>query len=120
MADKKLPRHKRMYKDSPKLERGEGGEMKSVKPSDNDKRGENPSPKTDGEPDMEPNEDARIQEIKDMHSRHQTEMKSIHSRHSKEDAKKYAKTEAAKDDNESAGAGDREIEQVRKTQKITE
>lgn len=111
-------RHKRLYKDSPTLSRDEDGNMKATK--SNDKRGEEPSPKTDGEPDMEPSEEARIQEIKDMHSRHQKEMETVHKRHQKEDVKKYAKTEAAKDNNEVAGAGDREIEEVRQSKEITE
>ncbi len=117
---KREPRHKRMYSDSPKLERDEDGNMKAKKPSDNDKRGEKPSPQTDGEPDMEPSEDARIQEIQDMHTRHETEMKAIHKRHQKEDVKKYAKENHNTDNNEADGAGDKEIEEVRKTEKNTE
>lgn len=42
--EKKLPRHKRLYKDSPKLERGEDGNMAASKK--NDKTGEH---ETEGE-----------------------------------------------------------------------
>ncbi len=111
----KPPRHKRMYADSPKLERGDSGAMEAVKPSD--KRGELPSG-DDGEPDSEPSEDARIQEIKDMHSRHETEMKAIHARHTKEDSKKYNNPKG--DSNEKPGAGKKEIEEVDKSKENTE
>ncbi len=114
----KAPRHKRMYSDSPKLERGDSGAMESVKPSDkNDKRGEEPK-KGDGEPSIEPSEDARIQEIKDMHSRHETEMKAIHARHAKEDAKKYNNPNG--DSNEKPDAGKKEIEEIDKSKEVTQ
>lgn len=116
----KSPRHKRMYSDSPKLERGESGKMEAKKPSEKQKEADKTQSGDDGMKTTEPHEDARMQEIVDMHKRHETEMKAIHGRHSKEDAKKYAKTEASKDNNESEGAGDREIEEVRKGKEITE
>ncbi len=124
MADKK-PRHKRMYADSPKLERGESGKMESKKPSD--KRGEKPTDEEkksnavqsgNDEQDMEPHEEARIQEIKDMHSRHETEMKAIHKRHEKEDAKKYDNPKG--DSNEKPDAGKKEIAEVDKSEENTE
>lgn len=130
MAEKKLPRHRRMYSDSPKLERGEDGNMAAKKPSDNDKRGEkasNSEKEADsvqaglgGEEDMEPSEDARIQEIKDMHTRHETEMKAIHKRHQKEDVKKYAKENHDGDNNEADGAGKKEISEVDQSKENTE
>ena len=124
----KEPRHKRLYKDSPKLERSDDGNMKPTK--GNDRRGEKASDsekesgavqsgtdkvKVNGEDNKggDPVEDARIQEIKDMHSRHETEMKAIHKRHQKEDAKKG-------DSNEKPGAGDTEIEEVKEGKEITE
>lgn len=120
MADKKLPRHKRMYKDSPKLERGEDGNMKAKKPSESRQEADKVQAGIDERQDVEPEEDARMQEIKDMHSRHQTEMAAVHKRHQKEDAKKYGKEEAAADDNESEGAGKKEIKEVEENKKITE
>lgn len=126
MVNKKAPRHKRMYSDSPKLERGESGNMEAKKPSD--KRGEKPSESEkeadkaqsgdDGMKVTEPHEDARIQEIKDMHKRHETEMKAIHSRHAKEDAKKYDDPNG--DSNEKPDAGKKEIKEVEEDKKIVE
>src|ERR1041385_5025136 len=92
----KEPRHKRLYKDSPKLERGEDGNMdpskkqdkRGEKASEGEKKADEAQSGTDGMKVTEP-EQARIQEIKDMHSRHEEEMKAIHKRHQKEDAKKY-------------------------------
>jgi hypothetical protein len=74
MAEKKAPRHKRMYKDSPKLERGEDGNMKSVKPSD--KRGEEP---TESEKEAD-----KVQSGTDgmqMHESHAASRRSMHHRH---------------------------------------
>lgn len=115
MAAKK-PRHQRMYADSPKLERADDGNMAAVKPSD--KRGEEPSPQTDGEPDTAPEDDARIQEIKDMHSRHQTEMAAVHKRHQKIDAKRYDNPNG--DSNEKPDAGKKEIKEVDQSEEDTE
>lgn len=119
-------RHKRMYSDSPKLERGEDGNMKSQKPSD--KRGEKPSGSekeadkdqsgTDGMKTTEPHEEARIQEIKDMHARHEKEMKAIHGRHQKEDEKKYNNPDG--DSNEKPDAGKNEIREVDQSKENTE
>ncbi len=117
--DKKAPRHKRLYSDSPKMERDESGSMKAVKPSQ--KKGPTEAEKesdavqsgTDGMKVTE-EESARIQEIKDMHKRHQDEMSSVYKRHQKSDEKKYVKAESEADTNESAGAGDREIEEAEK------
>lgn len=118
MAVKK-PRHQRMYSDSPKLERADDGNMAAIKPSEkNDARGEEPSPQTDGEPDTAPEDDARIQEIKDMHSRHQKEMEAVHKRHQKLDAKKY--DNPAGDSNEKPNAGKKEIAEVSDSEKNTE
>lgn len=118
----KEARHKRLYKDSPKLERGEDGNMKSTKPSEKEKESDKTQAGVDDVKmdDVEPSEDARMQEIKDMHSRHQKEMESVHKRHQKEDVKKYAEKHHNSDNNEEDGAGDREIEEVRKGEKITE
>ena len=124
-TDKKAPRHKRLYSDSPKMERDESGSMKAVKPSQ--KKGPTEAEKeskevqsgTDGMKVTEA-ESARIQEIKDMHSRHQKEMESIHKRHQKDDVKKYEKTEHDGDNNESAGAGEKEVSEIDKTKEITE
>lgn len=112
----KEPRHSRMYKDSPKLERDDKGNMASVKPSDK-------QPQTDGEPDgdapdMEPSDASRIQEIKDMHKRHETEMKAVHDRHQKEDAKKYNNPNG--DSNEKPDAGKKEIAEVDDSKENTE
>lgn len=114
MADK-LPKHKRLYKDSPKLERGEDGNMKAAKPSD--------KPKADGESDMdapgiEPHHASRVQEIKDMHKRHETEMKAIHTRHQKEDSKQYDNPNG--DSNEKPNAGKKEIAEVDASEENTE
>lgn len=114
MADK-LPKHKRLYKDSPKLERGDDGSVKAVKPSS--------QPSSDGEddmhaPGMDESEYAKIQEIKDMHKRHQTEMESIHKRHQKEKAKQYDNPNG--DSNEKPGAGKKEIEEVDDSKENTE
>ncbi len=116
MADKKAPRHKRLYKESPTLERGEDGNMAVSKKQD--KRGEEPKPGADGEPAAEPHEEARIQEIKDMHTRHETEMKAIHKRHEKEDTKKYDNPKG--DSNEKPGAGKKEIKEVTESKENTE
>lgn len=126
MAEKKLPRHKRLYKDSPTLERSEDGSMKSSK--SNDKRGEKASESekeadkvqagTDDMAVKEPHEEARIQEIKDMHKRHESEMKAVHSRHEKEDAKKYDNPNG--DSNEKPDAGKKEISEIEKNEKISE
>jgi len=118
MATKEA-RHKRLYKDSPKMERGEDGNMKAVKPSQKkgpteaEKESDEVQAGTDGMKVTEA-ESARIQEIKDMHSRHQKEMEAIHKRHQKEDVKKYEKTEHDSDNNESAGAGEKEIKEAEK------
>jgi hypothetical protein len=111
----KEPRHKRMYKDSPKLERGEDGSMQASKPSS--------KPQTDGEPDgdapdMEPMHASRVQEIKDMHKRHEVEMKAIHSRHEKEDSKQYDNPNG--DSNEKPDAGKKEIQEVDDSKENTE
>lgn len=119
MATEKGARHKRLYKDSPKLERGEDGSMKPTKPSEKQKKADAVQSGGDEET-KEPHEEARIQEIKDMHSRHETEMKAIHARHQKDDAKKYASSEAGKDENEKKDAGKTEIEEVRDGKEITE
>lgn len=126
--EKKLPRHKRLYKDSPKLERGEDGSMaasrkndkRGDKPSDSEKDADKAQSNIEGKQDTTPEEDARIQEIKDMHTRHQKEMESIHKRHEKEDVKKYAKEQHDTDDNEKAGAGKKEIKEVEEDKKNTE
>lgn len=115
MADKKLPRHRRMYSDSPKLERGEDGKMAAVKSSDSPK---GTSAQKDGEPNMEPHEEARIQEIKDMHTRHEKEMSSIHKRHQQEDKKKYDNADG--DSNEKPDAGKKEIKEVDESKENTE
>lgn len=87
----KSPRHKRMYSDSPKLERDDDGNMKAKKPSEKAKTADavqgGVDDKSDGEPDMEPYGAAREQELKDMHKRHQDELSSYHKRHAKESAK---------------------------------
>ena len=111
----KLPKHKRLYRDSPKLERGEDGNMKAKKPSESQKESDKTQAGIDERQSVEPEEDARMQEIKDMHSRHQTEMAAVHKRHQKEDAKKYGK-----DANEEDGAGETEIDEVKKGKEITE
>lgn len=111
----KGPRHKRLYKDSPRLERGEDGNMKATKPSASRQEADKTQGGIDERQDVTPEEDARIQEIKDMHSRHQKEMEAIHKRHQKEDAKKFEK-----DQNESEGAGKREIGEVEQSKEITE
>lgn len=117
--DKKMPRHKRMYKDSPKLERGESGKMEAKKPSENQKKAdETQSGVPTGESDMEPSSEARMQEIKDMHSRHETEMKAIHARHEKEDAKKYDNPNG--DSNEKPDAGKNEVKEVDESKENTE
>ncbi len=110
----KMPRHKRMYKDSPQLERGEDGNMQAVKKSSDSPNGT--SEQTDGEPDMEPLEEARIQEIKDMHSRHEKEMSAIHKRHQKEDAKKYDNPNG--DSNEKPNAGKKKSKKSMTQKKI--
>lgn len=121
---KKLPRHKRMYSDSPKLERGEDGNMAAKKPSDDEKKSDADQSDTDdtkvnGEDNKaEPKEEARIQEIKDMHSRHEKEMSMIHKRHQQEDAKEY--NNANGDSNEKPDAGKKEIEEIRTDKKNTE
>lgn len=121
---KKPARHKRMYSDSPKLERGEDGNMAAKKPSEGEKKADEAQSgddkvKVNGEDNKaEPSEEARIQEIKDMHSRHEKEMMAIHKRHQQEDAKKY--DNAAGDSNEKPDAGKKEIEEVRKGAEITE
>lgn len=113
------PRHKRMYKDSPTVERGEDGNMEiKKKPSEAAKKADAVQGGTDGEPDMDPSEEARIQEIKDMHTRHETEMKAVHKRHQKEDAKKYDNPNG--DSNEKPDAGKKEIEEVQDNKKIAE
>lgn len=116
----KTPRHKRLYKDSPKLERGEDGNMQSVKPSQKEADKVQSGIDDVKMDEVEPSEDARMQEVKDMHSRHQKEMEAIHKRHQKEDVKKYTQKNHDGDNNESDGAGDREIQEVREGKKITE
>lgn len=107
-----------MYSDSPKLERGEDGNMAAKKPSDSKKKSDEAQSGTDGMKVTEPHEDARVQEIKDMHKRHETEMKAIHSRHEKEDAKKYDDPNG--DSNEKPDAGKKEIEEVTHSKENTE
>lgn len=114
MADKG-PKHKRLYKDSPKLERGEDGNMQSIKPSS--------KPQTDGEsdmdaPGMEPKEEAHIQELKDMHKRHEIEMNAYHTRHQKEAAKALDNPKG--DSNEKPNAGVKEIKEVDDSKENTE
>ncbi len=123
MADKKsTPRHKRLYSDSPKMERGEDGNMKAKKPSEGQKKSDivqsGIEGQTDGEPDMDPMVDARVQEIKDMHKRHETEMQAVHKRHQKEDAKRYDNPNG--DSNEKPNAGKKEIGEVGESKENTE
>lgn len=109
----KEPMHKKMYKDSPEMKRDEeDGKMKAPKPNAAEKKSsevnagtDNAANMNDGEPDMEPSGDARIQEVKDMHKRHQTEMKAIYNRHAKEDE---AKTSTG------SGGGKEKISKVEK------
>lgn len=120
---KSTPRHKRLYSDSPTLERGADGNMDVVKPSqkkaDEVQSGDEGVQAGDtGEPDTVPEDDARMQEIKDMHKRHQTEMEAIHKRHQKLDAKRYDNPKG--DANEKPQAGKKEIEEVDGGKKITE
>lgn len=88
MSDK-MPKHKRLYKDSPTLERGDDGSMAAVKPSQ--KKADAAQSDTDDNSDkgasIDPKSAARIQEIKDMHKRHTDEAKAVYGRHEKEDAK---------------------------------
>lgn len=114
---KKPARHKRMYSDSPKLERGEDGNMAAKKPSDDEKKADAEQSGND-EKVHEPHEEARIQEIKDMHSRHEKEMSQIHKRHQQEDAKKY--DNANGDSNEKPDAGKKEIKEVDESKENTE
>lgn len=124
MAEKEA-RHKRLYKDSPKLERSEDGNMKAKKPSESQKKSDTvqggnegiQAGGTDGEPDMEPMEGAHIQELKDMHKRHQTEMMAYHKRHSKEVEKGFSKDGDA---NEKPNAGKKEIKEIDDSKEITE
>lgn len=132
------PRHKRLYKNSPKLERGEGGHMDVVKPSqvesDREQAGID-GMKVSGEL---PAHVRHAHERRDMHNRHETEHAvhdnaaggdkgEMHARHQREHtdmhkrhAKEYAKSEHNKDDNEKAGAGKKEIKEIRNTEEITE
>ena len=83
----KESRDKKMYKNSPRIERDEETGKPTLKKGP--KEGAD-APKTDGEPDTSPSDDIagmRMQEIKDMHKRHQSEMKNIYNRHAKEDGK---------------------------------
>ena len=101
------------------MERDEGGSMKAVKPSQ--KKGPTTAEKESDEVQagidgmkVTEEESARIQEIKDMHKRHQDEMSAVYKRHQKSDEKKYVKAEAEADTNESEGAGEKEIKEAEK------
>lgn len=134
----KEPRHRRMYKESPKLERGENGKMDVVKSSrveaDKEQAGID-GMKVSG--DLPPHV-RHATERRDMYNRHETEhavhdnagnsdKQEMYSRHLKEHgdmgkrhAKEYAKSNHNNDSNESAGAGKKEIEEVRKGKENTE
>lgn len=101
------PRHKRLYKDSPKLERGDDGNMKSVKPSEKEAVKTQSGIDDVKMDDAEPADEARVQELKDMHKRHETEMTAYHKRHQKEAAKQ-------------SDGGENQIEEVKKDEKITD
>jgi len=108
----KEPRHKRLYKDSPKLERGDDGHMgvtkKGDKPNEAEKvaddvqSGMDDVKVTEGMPanvrhasermDMHKRHEmehavhdhAKAGHKEELHSRHEKEMKAMHSRHEKE------------------------------------
>jgi len=110
--EKKLPRHKRLYKDSPKMERGEDGHMGVTKRGDKENEAETAADAvqsgddgiyvTEGMPphvrhaherrDMHNRHEtehsvhdhAKAGSKKEMHGRHQKEMKDMHGRHEKE------------------------------------
>lgn len=104
MAEKREPKHKRLYKDSPKLERNEKGDIKSVKPSDKEgapsesmKKADEIQSGMDGVKMTEglPPHVRHAHERRDMHNRHETEhsvhdngkggdKKEMHARHEKE------------------------------------
>lgn len=77
MAEKKLPRHKRMYSDSPKLERSEDGDMEAKKPSE--KGGELPSKAEKVADDVQSGDDGMK-----MTERHAAERTTLKHKHLKE------------------------------------
>lgn len=68
------PRHSRMYKDSPKLERGEDGNMEAKKPSD--KRGELPTKAEEIANDVQSGTDGM--KVTERHATERTMMKHKH------------------------------------------
>jgi len=112
MAEKKMARHSRMYKDSPSMERGEDGKMGVTKRGDKETSSEKEADKvqsgddgvkmTEGMPTHIRHAHERMDMHKrhemehavhdhnkagskaEMHGRHQTEMKNMHKRHESE------------------------------------
>ncbi len=97
--EKKLPKHKRLYKDSPKLERGEDGDVKAVKPSDKEGAPSESMKKADeiqsGDDSVKmtegmPSNIRHAHERMDMHKRHEVEH-AVHD-HAKAGAKEEMHT----------------------------
>ena len=92
----------RLYKDSPKVERKESGDVGISRPSEatGEDIGTDGSPLPgagDGMPvAVEQMHDRHSKEMGDMHKRHETEQKDMHKRHSKE----LKKTMTGKEDKE--------------------
>lgn len=104
MAEEKVPRHKKMYKDSPKIERTADGKMGISRPQKDaaqDASGTKGMPETD-KPDTA---------IMEMSQRHAKERLDLHHKHEKEHlatAQKAMKDGASMDaaGAESEGSGD--------------
>lgn len=78
-----MGKHDKLYDKSPKLERGEDGDMEVKKPEGSEKTvGEDgSSAQDDGEVS---NMDAHDKERASMHKRHEEEQKAMHERHHKD------------------------------------
>ena len=83
MAEHKLMGSKGMYKDSPKLSRGEDGKMGVHKEKQAEHGGEDPSAGHEGEPVHVEHEEAE-NEMHEMHSKHNLERHMLHGKHEHE------------------------------------
>ncbi len=120
MADRE-PRHKRLYKDSPKLERSEKGDIKAVKPSDKEGAPSESMKKAD---EIQAGDDGmKVTEGLPPHVRHAHERQSMHARHEMEHsvhdhanagAKKEMHGRHEKDMKDMHGRHEKEIDSVEK------
>lgn len=83
--DKKIPRHEKMYKDSPKLATDESGKKYIKKgPTEAEKKTARTEDGTEGMAEQGPMYERHMKETSDMHDRHLAERKDMVKRQMKE------------------------------------